>query len=101
MANVSELKESRGKVKLIDCRTIEEFKEVRVPGAIHLPLSEIEERNFPEFIEEDEFFYIICRSGKRSQRACDILGGNGVGKPENVEGGTLAWIQAGFETEEG
>ena len=99
MASVLELSEKKAEFKVIDCRTLAEFEEVRVPGVIHLPLSEIEARNFPDYLGDDEFYYVICRSGKRSERACQILSANGIGKPENVDGGTLAWIEAGFTTE--
>ena len=39
---------------------------------------------------------VICRSGGRSQRACDFLAAQGH-RVVNVSGGTLAWIDSGAE----
>jgi 3-mercaptopyruvate sulfurtransferase SseA len=44
----------------------------------------------------DHPVYVICRSGGRGAQACDKLQGAGFDKVVNVEGGTLAWVQAGL-----
>jgi rhodanese-related sulfurtransferase len=44
----------------------------------------------------DRPVYVVCRSGARSANACGFLRASGV-DAINVTGGTLAWIEAGFD----
>jgi rhodanese-related sulfurtransferase len=86
-----------GAVNLIDVREVDEFAEVRTPLSRNLPLSELEN---PDAIEKlgiarHEAIYLICRSGKRSARACEILAEQGYKRLYNISGGMLAW-QAGL-----
>ena len=43
-----------------------------------------------------EPLYIICRSGSRGRQACEKFAAAGYTNVVNVEGGTLAWEQAGL-----
>ena len=82
---------------VLDVRTPEEYAEAHVPGAVLLPLQELQERW--EEVPEGEVL-IICRSGARSMTAAKAL--NGAGRTTtNVAGGTLAWIDAGNPVETG
>lgn len=81
---------ARGGV-VLDVRQPDEYEAGHVPGAVLIPLDELEAR-----IDEvpDGDLYVICRSGGRSRKALELLitrGRRGV----NVAGGTLAWIEAG------
>jgi len=55
------------KAQIIDVRTIEEFNEFHLPGAVHIPLSrladELSKINFTKPV------YLLCQSGKRSESA--------------------------------
>jgi rhodanese-related sulfurtransferase len=76
---------------VIDVRTPEEYEGGHVPGAVLLPLGELESR-WEEVPEGDVL--VICQSGARSARAVAAL--NGAGRTTtNVAGGTKAWIAAG------
>ena len=68
---------------LIDVRTPVEFAEVHVPQARNEPLDTFKPRNEP--------VYLLCRSGNRAVKAAGKC-------PQAVvvEGGTLAWIEAGL-----
>jgi hypothetical protein len=48
-----------------------------------------------------EPLYIICRSGGRSAQACQMFEKAGYSNVVNVEGGTLAWEQAGLPVNRG
>lgn len=74
---------------LIDVRTPAEVAEGMAPGAINIPLQEIEQRlsEFPK----DKDLLIYCRSGKRSMAASNFLIENGYDKVFNVVGGFLAF----------
>ncbi|AQW20852.1 rhodanese-like domain-containing protein [Lentilactobacillus curieae] len=81
-------KETSTPVPLIDVRETDEFAEAHIPGAVNLPLSTLN-TNFSQ-LDHDTHYYIICRSGRRSQLASQFLSANGY-SVTNVEGGMLAW----------
>jgi hypothetical protein len=45
--------------------------------------------------------YVICRSGNRSSKACEKFHACGLDEVVNVEGGTLAWDEAGLPVQRG
>jgi rhodanese-related sulfurtransferase len=83
------LEMSKAGAVLIDVRTPAEVAEGMAPGAINIPLQEIEQRlsEFPK----DKDLLIYCRSGKRSMAASNFLIENGYDKAFNVVGGFLAF----------
>jgi rhodanese-related sulfurtransferase len=99
---LGELKSSGQEVSLIDVRTPVEFREVHVEFARNVPLDTLNaaglniERN-----NSGQPLYVICRSGSRGKQACERLLSSGVTNVVNVEGGTLAWQQAGFSVVRG
>lgn len=79
---------------IIDVRTPEEYAEGHVPGAELLPLKTLPARL--EDIPLDRDIYLICRSGGRSAQAAQFIAQEcGHRRLVNVEGGTMAWIEAG------
>lgn len=42
--------------------------------------------------------YVICRSGNRSRQASELLANLGFQDVRNVDGGFIAWKEAGYET---
>jgi molybdopterin-guanine dinucleotide biosynthesis protein A/rhodanese-related sulfurtransferase len=83
---------------VFDVREPHEWAEVRVPGAILIPLGDVPESldAFPA----DGDVLVICRSGARSMRACEWLAGQGR-SAVNIAGGTMAWVARGFQTDQG
>ncbi len=80
---------------LVDVRELDEFKAVSAPGAILVPLSNIQREGLAAFNASGvdphtEGLLIICRSGGRSAMVCEALGENTI----NVEGGMIAWQAA-------
>jgi rhodanese-related sulfurtransferase len=84
---------------LIDVREQNEFDEVRIPGSILLPLSELQQR-YSE-LPTDKELVMQCRSGARSGRASEFLLNNGYTQVVNMTGGILAWNEAGLGVEPG
>jgi len=83
---------------LIDVRTLEEYQAGHVPGAKLVPLNTLMAQ-LSEFPEQGDVF-LICRSGARSAQAADYLARQcGCGNLINIEGGTMAWIKAGYPVE--
>lgn len=80
-------------LRLIDVREEDEYAEVHVKGAELFPLSEIRKGALPE--KGDQPIAVICRSGGRSAMACKIFESEGFDECINVDGGTLAAMEAG------
>jgi len=75
-------------VNIIDVREDGEVAKGKIPEATHIPLGDIPNRL--EELDKDKHYYMICRSGGRSGRACKYLESLGY-KATNVDGGMLAW----------
>lgn len=84
-------------VDFINVCTPAEYKEKHILGVRSVPLDELE-RRVSEFSSK-KTIYVHCRSGRRGAEAIEKLRALGVtGELVNVEGGLLAWEEAGFET---
>lgn len=84
-------------VRLLDVRTPAEFREVHAEIASNVPLEQFDPKAVAEvFGSPGEPLYLICRSGSRGRQACEQLISAGCAHVVNVEGGTLAWEQAGL-----
>lgn len=92
-----------GEVDLIDVRTPVEFREAHIAQARNVPLDLIKTTDWKATRNADvgKPLYVICGSGQRSIKACDQLSSNEQLDIINVEGGTQAWVQAGFPVTEG
>lgn len=77
---------------LLDVREPEEWAVGHAPGAVHLPLGQIDQA--PELVDGKEVF-AICRSGRRSLEATRHLKAVGI-EARNVAGGMQAWATAGL-----
>ena len=97
---VDRLKEraADGSLDLIDVRTPVEFREVHAAGARNVPLDSLD----PQVVmgdrngAADEPLYVCCRGGTRGGKACEKFVAAGFTNVVNVEGGVLAWEQAGL-----
>lgn len=87
-----------GDITLIDVREPDEYAAGHAPGAVLMPLGSVLAGEVS--IEVTGPVYMICRSGARSMRACELLDSQGL-VAVNVAGGTLAWVASGFDVVEG
>jgi rhodanese-related sulfurtransferase len=87
------------KAVIVDVREDSEWNEQHIPGAIHIPLGQLNERLAELKQYKDSPVIAQCRSGKRSAKAADVLTSAGFSKVYNLEGGILAWDKAGLKTE--
>ena len=85
-------------VELIDVRTPVEYREVHAELARLVPLDSLDPRAVMEARNgsKGQRLYVICRSGSRGRQACEAFHAAGYANVANVEGGTLAWEQAGL-----
>jgi len=58
---------------LLDVRTMAEFEEVRIEGAVLIPYTEITRRAQAELSDQEAVILIYCRSGRRSALAAADL----------------------------
>ena len=85
------------KIELIDVRTPVEYREVHVEIARNVPLDQLDARALIQARNgsADEPLYVICRSGSRGRQACEKFFTAGFSNVVNVEGGTMACVEAG------
>jgi len=88
----------QGDAVLIDVREPWEYEQMRIPGAVLMPLGEMPERL--REIPEDRDVYVHCRMGGRSGRAVEYLHEHGRPRAQNVVGGIDAWKEAGLPVDE-
>ncbi|MBX9686877.1 MAG: rhodanese-like domain-containing protein [Candidatus Obscuribacterales bacterium] len=88
----------KGEQILIDVRSPIEFETEHIEGSINVPLELIDTKH--EEIPRKGKLVIICRSGKRAERAAYTLLGHGF-QPGVLEGGILSWKKAGLALIEG
>lgn len=77
---------------LLDVREPDEWAAGRIPGALHIPMGELNERQAE--IPDDRLIVVVCRSGNRSGVVTGALERAGY-RAENLEGGMHAWHAAG------
>ena len=58
---------------ILDVRTVEEFSEKHIPGAINIPNETIGTAEIPELPNKDQLILVYCRSGNRSKQASEKL----------------------------
>ena len=71
-------------LSLVDVREVEEFEALHLEGAHNFHLSQLADTYVQ--LEKDQLYYVICKSGMRSARACQFLAEQGY-EVINVQGG--------------
>lgn len=95
---LAELRQGGKQIDLIDVRTPVEFQELHIVDARNIPLDQLD----PAAVmharngSKEEPLYLICRSGSRGRQACEKFVAAGHTNVVNVEGGTLACVEAGL-----
>jgi len=84
----------RGECYLVDVREPVEHAEEHIAGARLIPLGELEKQI--DDLPADEPLIVMCRSGKRGGQAMEKLRSQGFTEVQNLEGGILAWKEAGY-----
>lgn len=93
---VSELRnQSRFQAQLIDVRSPSEFASGHIPGAVNIPMDQIEARR--QDLCTGLPVVLVCQAGTRARVTVDLLANAGCDIAV-LEGGTSAWIQNGLPT---
>lgn len=96
---LAELRRDGRKMELIDVCTPVEYREVHLENARHIPLDPLDATALLQSRNSaaNEQLYVICRTGSRGLQACEKYRQAGFTQVVNIEGGTLACIEAGLQ----
>ena len=68
-----QIMDSREDIVILDVRTQEEYGKKHIPGAVLLPLDDVEQKAPVVLPEKDQTILVYCRSGRRSKLAAEAL----------------------------
>jgi sulfur-carrier protein adenylyltransferase/sulfurtransferase len=98
---LEEIKAANGDLVLLDIREPHEHAEAHLDGDVLVPPVEVAERIDELAPDTSQRLILYCRSGARSARAANLLQEQlGYDNVANVEGGILAWQEAGLPVDE-
>ncbi|MDD5151110.1 MAG: rhodanese-like domain-containing protein [Flavobacterium sp.] len=88
---VSQLESDENTV-ILDVRTENECNEGIIPNSINIDIyKELEFIQELELLDKSKNYYVYCRSGARSAKACDAMNNLGFENTYNLLGGFLGW----------
>lgn len=77
-------------LNIIDIRSVEKYNSNHIYGAINIPFEKLI-TNPNNYLNKNEMYYLYCRSGVTSIKACEILTKIGY-KVTNISGGYEEWL---------
>jgi len=81
---------------VLDVRTPEEFAEGHLDGAVLVDFYDADFAEQLEALDPDVPYLVYCRSGNRSGQTLSIMDELGFESAVDVDGGILAWADAGL-----
>lgn len=89
--DVAQTQEARlsGAAQIVDVREPDEWADGHIPGVIHIPLGSLANRR--QELDPSRPVIAVCRSGKRSLTAVEILAHAGFTDAKSMAGGMIAW----------
>ncbi|MDD5432067.1 MAG: rhodanese-like domain-containing protein [Candidatus Omnitrophica bacterium] len=88
------------KVKLLDVRSVLEFSQEHIKGALNVPIDMLKLR-LAEFSQPDLSYIVLCRTGNRSPMAADMLIQSGIKGVKIMKGGMTEWKKEHLPVEKG
>jgi len=82
--------DSQASFVLLDVRSVEEFRDLHIVGAVLIPDFELQERAASELPDKDMLIFVYCRSGGRSARSTNLLVDMGYTNVYDI-GGINSW----------
>lgn len=77
---------------ILDVRTEDEFNEGFIANAINIDIHRGQDFvNEIETLDKNKNYYVYCRSGMRSAKACEIMNQLGFENAYNLIGGITEW----------
>jgi rhodanese-related sulfurtransferase len=99
---VSEANEMLGKpgVIFLDVREPSELQPGHIPGAMNVPLANLESQIKKYIPDKAATIVIYCQGGRRSVTASNALIKMGYTNLLNMDGGYKAWLKAGYSVQQ-
>lgn len=97
-AELRRMIDEREDLQVLDVRRTAEYAAGHVPRAVNAPLG-TKLREDSQHLDSSRPVAVICAGGYRSSAATSILRPLGFRRLYNVEGGTSAWLAAGYSVE--
>lgn len=94
-AHVAKPALERGEWRALDVRTPQEVARGILPGALCIPVDELERR--ANELPKDARWLVYCASGGRSAAACEWMSQAGFEEVHNLAGGIQSWPQGAIE----
>lgn len=92
LAELNQLLKEGKQILILDVRSATEYNEKHIPGAINIPVENIEAGNY--IPQKDTVIVTACgKGGGRSERAAQSIRGNSQNKVFFLEGGTLGYCE--------
>lgn len=88
-----------GGATIIDVRTPEEFNDGHIPGARNINIADSTFSEKIHSLDPDGAYVVNCKSGIRSAKATALMNELGFKNVINLEGGFMAWENAGLPVE--
>jgi rhodanese-related sulfurtransferase len=85
--------DNKAEFLLLDVREPDEYEEYNLGGKL-MPLGDLLVRLDELESWRDKDVVVHCRSGKRSEAACEVMAQMGFSQVHNLQGGVMGWIQA-------
>ena len=79
---------------ILDVRTEQELNEGQVPNHTMINFLSPDFAENVEKLDKDKTYLLYCRSGGRSEKACQLMENMGFAKLYNLLGGIQAWNQS-------
>ena len=87
------IRQSPDQLTLIDVRNPEEYAFQRIPGAINIPLNELE--SWSGALSKQALIITACgKGGGRSAQGATLLAQSGFSKVKHLCGGTFGWFES-------
>lgn len=90
MDDIEQIMNENDNYVIVDVRTIEEYNDGHIPGAICIPNESINNEPITELADKNQLLLVYCRSGRRSKEASEKL--KNLGYTNIIEfGGIIDW----------
>lgn len=93
VAELSGFLDQNPEVILLDVRTPQEIAAGKLEGAVEMDIMNPNFQTQLNELDKQKTYVVYCRSGRRSDRACQMMGEMGFTNYYNLEGGMNAYQQ--------
>ena len=87
--------EQNADAQLLDVRTAQEYAEGHIEGSVNIDIFSADFDQQVQQLDKSKPVYVYCRSGRRSANAMARMKDAGFTEIHNLQGGIMAWQQAG------